>query len=81
MLLSGQIKDFHNSGFPAISDPLIDERELTRLRDIYDRMFDERVGRADGNQFDLAGTDEDDRPALLSQILHPQNYYPELYGA
>jgi hypothetical protein len=81
LLSSGQIRDFHNSGFLAISDPLIDEREIIRLRDIYDRMFDERAGRADGNQFDLAGADEDDRPALLSQILHPHHYYPELHGA
>src|SRR5262245_1749462 len=43
-------------------------------------MFAERAGRADGNQFDLAGTDEEERPALLSQILHPQLYYPALNG-
>jgi ectoine hydroxylase-related dioxygenase (phytanoyl-CoA dioxygenase family) len=81
LLSSSQIKDFHNAGFLAISEPLIDEREVARLRDIYDRMFDERAGRAEGNQFDLAGTDEDDKPAVLSQILHPQRYFPELHGA
>src|ERR1700690_2969410 len=80
MLSSDQVRSFHNSGFLAIREPVIDAQELIRLRDIYDRMFAERAGRAEGNQFDLAGTDEDDSPARLSQILYPPRYYPELHG-
>jgi hypothetical protein len=80
MLSSDQVRSFHNSGFVAITEPLIDAHELVRLRDIYDRMFAERAGRAEGNQFDLAGTDDEDRPARLSQILYPHRYYPQLHG-
>jgi hypothetical protein len=79
-LSSAQIRSFHTSGFLAVTEPVIDAGELLTLRTLYDRMFAERAGRADGNQFDLAGTDEDDRPALLSQILHPHRYYPQLQG-
>jgi ectoine hydroxylase-related dioxygenase (phytanoyl-CoA dioxygenase family) len=48
------------------------------VRQIYDRLFAERAGRADGNQFDLAGTDEEDKEATLPQILGPVKYAPEL---
>lgn len=79
-LTADQIRAFHNSGFLAVTEPLLSDTEIRRLQDIYDRMFAERAGRADGNQFDLAGPDEDDQPAILSQILHPHLYYPSLQG-
>lgn len=75
-----QVRRFHNSGFLAVCEPVLGDSELRGLRGLYDRMFAERAGRADGNQFDLAGTDEEGKPALLSQILHPQRYFPELHG-
>jgi hypothetical protein len=81
-VLSGsQVRDFHVDGFLAIEEPLIDDREIDRLREIYDEMFAQRAGRADGNQFDLAGTDDPAAPAVLPQILHPDRYYPALKGA
>ena len=80
ILTSDQIRRFHNSGFLAVTEPLIDATEIARLCQLYDQMFAECAGREDGNQFDLAGTDEDGQPALLSQILHPQRYYPGLQG-
>lgn len=80
-LQAEQIRSFHNSGFLAVVEPVLGESELCRLRDLYDRMFAERAGRADGNQFDLAGSDADDEPPRLSQILHPHRYYPELQGS
>jgi hypothetical protein len=79
-LTAAQIRSFHNSGFLAVTEPVMDGPEISRLRGLYDQMFAERAGRAEGNQFDLAGTDEDDKPALLSQILHPHRYYPALQG-
>jgi len=80
VLTADQVRGFHNSGFLAISEPIVDTAELARLRSLYDRMFEERVGRAEGNQFDLAGPDEEGEPARLSQILHPHHYYPDLQG-
>lgn len=80
MLDSHQISKFHNAGFLAVDTPLLSPDELDRIRQIYDRMFAERAGRADGNQFDLAGVDDDGKPEVLSQILRPQQYHPDLIG-
>jgi hypothetical protein len=80
-LSQDEVRRFYNGGFLAIGEPLIDATELARLREIYDRMFAERAGRADGNQFDLAGVDEEGKPEALSQILYPHRYFPELRGA
>ena len=81
MLSCDRIRDFHIDGFLAIDEPLIGADEIIRLREIYDEMFAQRAGRADGNQFDLAGSDDPDAPAVLPQILHPDRYYPALRGA
>lgn len=80
MLSAVDIARFHTSGFLAIDTPLLDPGEIARLRDIFDDMFAAQAGREDGNQFDLAGADEDDAPAQLSQILQPQRYRPEIMG-
>lgn len=37
-----------------------------------------QAGRENGEQFDLAGTDEEGRPANLPQILTPSRYDPEI---
>jgi hypothetical protein len=80
VMTADRIRSFHMAGFLAIAEPVIDDQEIGRLRKIYDRMFEERAGRADGNQFDLAGTDDEDTPTLLSQILYPDKYFLELKG-
>jgi ectoine hydroxylase-related dioxygenase (phytanoyl-CoA dioxygenase family) len=75
-----QIAFFKREGYltlPAITT----SEEVERLRDIYDRLFAMRAGREEGNQFDLAGTDEEDEPATLPQILNPAKYAPELAKA
>lgn len=48
------------------------------VKEIFDQMFYERRGRDDGNQLDLAGTDDDGKEATLSQIKDPARYAPEL---
>ncbi|MBV9467994.1 MAG: hypothetical protein JOZ57_01965, partial [Abitibacteriaceae bacterium] len=61
-LTQDQIEFFHTNGFlavPAISTP----EEIALMREAYDRIFAERAGREEGNQFDLAGTDEEGREA------------------
>ena len=76
-LTQDQIDFFHREGYltlPAITNV----EELAKIRDIYDRLFAERAGRAEGNQFDLAGSDEEDAVATLPQILGPSRYAPEL---
>lgn len=72
-----QIDFFHHNGFLAI-ESITSPEELARLREIYDRLFAERAGRERGDQFDLAGSDEEGKAASLPQILGPSRYAPEL---
>jgi ectoine hydroxylase-related dioxygenase (phytanoyl-CoA dioxygenase family) len=77
-LTAEQINFYHENGFlwlPQLSTP----EELTVLRAAYDRIFEQRAGREEGNQFDLAGTDEEGKEAALPQILNPEKYAPELW--
>lgn len=78
LLTPHQIRSFHLDGFLSITEPIADERELAWLREVYDRMFSARAGREEGNQFDLAGSDEEGKEAVLPQILDPAKYAPEL---
>lgn len=72
-----QIEFFHREGYLAI-DAITTQDEIALLRQVYDRIFAERAGREEGNQFDLAGADEEGREAALPQILNPSKYAPEL---
>nr|CAA9288601.1 hypothetical protein AVDCRST_MAG63-4199 [uncultured Armatimonadetes bacterium] len=77
VLTEEQITAYHRDGFlaiPAITTP----EEVEWLRGVYDRLFAQRAGREDGNQFDLGGTDEEGKEAALPQILDPKRYAPEL---
>ena len=76
-LTQEQIDTYHREGYLVLPS-LTTEEELAQLRRIYDRLFAERAGRAEGNQFDLAGADEDEEEATLPQILGPSRYAPEL---
>jgi len=73
-----QIRFFHLNGFLSIETPVTDDTELAWMREVYDRMFETRAGRDSGDQFDLAGADEDGKEASLPQILNPAKYAPEL---
>lgn len=72
-----QIAFYHREGYLSIP-ALMTPEEVEQVRKIYDRLFAERAGREEGNQFDLAGTDEEDQEASLPQILGPVKYAPEL---
>ncbi len=72
-----QIEFFHREGYLAI-DQLTTAEDVAKLRVSYDRIFARQAGREEGNQFDLAGTDEDGKKAALPQILNPAKYAPEM---
>lgn len=72
-----QIAFYRDNGYLAIPS-LMPLDEVERVRDIYDRLFEARVGREVGDQFDLAGADEEGVEATLPQILGPSRYAPEL---
>src|SRR5438067_11385149 len=76
-LTRDQVDFYHENGFlaiPAITTPA----EVAWLRGIYDRLFQQRAGRDDGNQFDLGGPDQEGEEEVLPQILGPARYAPEL---
>ncbi len=73
-----QIATFREQGFLAL-DCITSPGEVARLAGIFDRLFAARSGWEKGAQFDLAGTDEGDRPAALPQILNPPEFAPELH--
>lgn len=72
-----QIDFFHANGFLSL-DAITTPDEVARMRAAYDRIFQQRAGREEGNQFDLAGADEEGKEAALPQILGPRKYAPEL---
>jgi len=72
-----QIQFFWDNGYLAI-ESITTPEELEIMRAAYDRIFQQRAGRESGDQFDLAGTDEEGREAALPQILGPSRYAPEL---
>ena len=76
-LTDDQFEFFHREGYLAV-DAITTQEEVERLRVIYARLFANRVGREEGNQFDLAGTDEEGKEATLPQILAPSRYEPEM---
>ncbi len=76
-LTAEQIAFFHANGYLAI-EALTTQEEVARMRVVYDRLFAARTGREEGNQFDLAGADEEGEEAKLPQILGPSKYEPEL---
>ncbi len=78
IILSGaQIAFFRREGYLAI--PAITTlEEVERLIGVYDHLFAIKAGREEGNQYDLAGTDEDDKEAAVPQIVLPSKYAPEL---
>jgi ectoine hydroxylase-related dioxygenase (phytanoyl-CoA dioxygenase family) len=76
-LSQSQIDSYAENGF-LVLDQLTRQEEVAWLRQIYDRLFRERAGREFGDQFDLAGTDEEGKEAVLPQILSPSKYAPEL---
>ena len=77
-LTDQQIEQYHRDGFLML-ECVADEDELRWVREIYDRLFEEKAGFEEGAQFDLAGTDEG--KAGLPQVLGPSRFAPELKEA
>lgn len=75
-LSAGQIDHFQEHGYLAI-DALTTQDEISVMRDLYDDLFARQTGRGSGDHFDLAGPDEDGKPAHLPQLLNPAKYAPE----
>jgi ectoine hydroxylase-related dioxygenase (phytanoyl-CoA dioxygenase family) len=72
-LSEDQTAFYHREGYLAL-DAITTQEEVAAVRTIYDRLFAQRAGREEGNQFDLAGSDEEGKEAALPQILMPVKY-------
>lgn len=79
VLTEEQIDFFWRNGFLAV-EAISSPQEIEVMRAAYDSIFEKRAGREDGNQYDLAGTDEDGQDEALPQIMNPAKYAPELAG-
>lgn len=73
-----QIATFREQGFLTL-ERITTPEEVAQLAGIFDRLFAARSGWEKGAQFDLAGTDDANRPAALPQILNPPEFAPELH--
>lgn len=68
---------FFQEGYLAI-DSITSNDDIERITKSYDRIFSQREGRSEGNQFDLGSIDDEKENAVLPQILDPSKYAPEL---
>ena len=79
-LSSDQIEFYHENGYLAL-DAITTAEDVAEVRAIYDRLFDTKQGWNTGDQFDLAGTDEEGKKPALAQLLNPHKYAPALREA
>lgn len=68
---------YSENGYLVVQE-FISIPEVERLRSGFDRIFAMTAGRERGDQFDLAGIDDETDSAKLPQILSPSSYAPEL---
>jgi ectoine hydroxylase-related dioxygenase (phytanoyl-CoA dioxygenase family) len=76
-LAEDKIAFFRENGFLSI-DRITTEEEVERLREIYDQLFAERMGEAQGEYFDLGGPRAHAGREVLPQVLGPERKFPEL---
>ena len=72
-----QVAAFEQNGYLVV-DCLTNSDELSQIRRDIHGLFAERAGEDVGDQFELATTDEHDGDRVLSQIMYPAKYAPQL---
>jgi ectoine hydroxylase-related dioxygenase (phytanoyl-CoA dioxygenase family) len=77
LLTAEQIAFYREHGYLAI-DAIMPAEEIAMVKAIYDRLFNEDSGRADGDLYDLNGAREAGKKISIPQILQPGKYAPEL---
>jgi len=76
-LTAEQIAFFREHGYLRL-ECICPPEEVDFLREVYDRLFAEKVGREQGAQFDMVGLDEEGKPQASPQIINPVFFAPEL---
>jgi ectoine hydroxylase-related dioxygenase (phytanoyl-CoA dioxygenase family) len=76
-LKKSDIEQFKTKGFVSLKD-IIPAAEIKRIEAIYDQLFKDKVGYAEGSFFDLAGNDDSASQYKMPQLLGPSKYSQEL---
>ena len=61
-------------------DRVAEDREVSRIREICETLFETRAGFNEGKQFDMVGTDDEATAPKLPQIEYPSDLVPELFN-
>jgi ectoine hydroxylase-related dioxygenase (phytanoyl-CoA dioxygenase family) len=77
VLTPGQIAFFHQHGYLAV-EQVMPLEEISRVRVIYDRLFNEDRSRTEGDLYNLTGAKQKGRAEEVAQILQPGKYAPAL---
>ena len=76
-LSAEQIATFHGDGYLMLPS-LTTDAEVQWLRNVYDRLFEERRGWDEGNFFDFVGTDQPGQAPGMPQLMMPSHYEPAM---
>lgn len=76
-LKKSDIEQFKKKGFVSLKD-IIPADEIKRIEVIYDQLFRDKVGYAEGSFFDLAGNDDNASQYKMPQLLGPSRFSQEL---
>ena len=76
-LTKDEICKFHEQGY-LLLPKITTSEEVAWIREIYDRLFEQRVGWDSGDFFDFAGIDDTETTAMLPQLMSPSRYVPAL---
>jgi hypothetical protein len=77
-LSPADIQRYRVQGFLAVPEGVVPADELPLIRGIYDRLFAERAGKAEGKHFALFGDEQKPDQPIVPQILAPDKLAPEL---
>lgn len=72
-LSDDQIEEFRASGFLSIPR-ITTDAEVAWVREVYDRLFEQKSGWHKGDFFDFAGDDREGEAPKLPQLLNPSRY-------
>src|SRR3954467_3530185 len=76
-LTKDEICKFDEQGY-LLLPKITTSEEVAWIREIYDHLFEQRVGWDSGDFFDFAGNDDTGTAAILPQLISPSRYVPAL---
>ena len=77
LLTPDQIAFYHEHGYLSI-EAVMPEADISVVREIYDRLFNEDRSKAEADLYDLNGAKKEGQKIAIPQILQPSKYAPAL---